>query len=268
MTAHPVVLTIAGFDPSSGAGITADIKTIAAHACYGLACITALTVQSTLGVHRVQPVKAELVTETLDTLAADIDIAGVHLGMLGTAEVAEAVADFLARWQLRTVVLDPILKSSSGASLLDPGGIRILKEKLIRLASVVTPNIEEAAALTGQIVSNPIEMREAAGRLQELGARAVVVTGGHLDPAIDLLSCPGQNQVRQEEFSAPRLDSHSTHGTGCAFATALTCNLAKGHGLSEAVQRAKSYVTRAIAAGYPIGKGAGPIDHLYGRAKA
>ena len=148
-SAPPVVLTIAGFDPSSGAGITADIKVIAAHECYGVACATALTVQSTRGVSRVQGVDPKIIAETLAELASDFGIAAVHIGMLGNGKVAMAVADFLAHAKPPHVVLDPILKSSSGADLLDPAGTRVLIERLLPLAELVTPNLDEAVALTG-----------------------------------------------------------------------------------------------------------------------
>ncbi len=147
--APPIVLTIAGFDPSSGAGVTADIKTIAAHGCYGVACITALTVQSTAGVRRVEPLSPDLVVETLAELSADVEIAAVHVGMLGSGKVARAVADFLATERLPNIVLDPILKSSSGAELVDTAGARLMLEKFLPLATVVTPNLDEASALTG-----------------------------------------------------------------------------------------------------------------------
>src|SRR5581483_3332024 len=147
--APPVVLTIAGFDPSSGAGVTADIKTIAAHTCYGGSCITALTVQSTASGTRVEAVSAHLVSATLDELASDLDIAAVHIGMLGSAQVARAVADFLSSARLQNIVLDPILKSSSGADLIDRAGVKVLTERLLPLATVVTPNMAEAAVLTG-----------------------------------------------------------------------------------------------------------------------
>ena len=166
----PVVLTIAGFDPGSGAGITADIKTIAAHGCYGVACITALTVQSTGGVRRVETVDAGLVTETLAELASDVEIAAVHVGMLGSGKVVRAVADFLEQQKLPNIVLDPILKSSSGADLLDAAGARLLTEKLIPLATVLTPNVDEASALTGLPVTDPEQMRAAARKLHEMGA--------------------------------------------------------------------------------------------------
>ena len=259
----PVVLTIAGFDPSSGAGITADIKTIAAHGCYGVSCITALTVQSTQGVNQVEGIKPALVTATLEELVSDLDIAGVHIGMLGNARVCLAVADFLAAHKLPNVVLDPILKSSSGADLLDKQGKAVLVEKLLPLATLVTPNTAEAAALTETPVTSPEQMQQAAARLHEMGAKAVVVTGGDLEKATDLLSFPGSKGMEQEIFKAERQRSKSTHGTGCAFATAIACHLALGRGLPEAVLLAKAYVSAAIANATPLGRGTGPLHHLY-----
>jgi len=261
--APPVVLTIAGFDPSSGAGITADIKTIAAHGCYGVACITALTVQSTTGVRRVESVDAGLVAETLAELAGDLDIAAVHVGMLGSGKVARVVAEFLAAKKMLNVVLDPILKSSSGTDLVDSAGTRLLIEELLPLAAVVTPNIDEASVLTGLAVTDPEQMRATARRLHEMGAEAVVVTGGHLEKAIDLLSFTTKRGVEQELFKSVRLKSNSTHGTGCAFATALACHLAMGRGLPEAVLLAKAYVSAAISNAHPLGHGTGPVHHLY-----
>ena len=259
----PVVLTIAGFDPGSGAGVTADIKTIAAHGCYGVACITALTVQSTAGVRRVEAVDPDLVAETLTELAADVEIAAVHIGMLGSVKIVRTVADFLAANRLPNIVLDPILKSSSGADLLDAAGARWLTEKLIPLATVVTPNIDEASALTGLPVTDPEEMRTAARKLHEMGALAVVITGGHLEKAIDLLSFTSKRGIEQELFKSARLRSNSTHGTGCAFATSVACHLAMGRGLPEAVLLAKAYVAAAISNAHPLGHGTGPVHHLY-----
>jgi hydroxymethylpyrimidine/phosphomethylpyrimidine kinase len=259
----PVVLTIAGFDPSSGAGVTADIKTIAAHSCYGVACITALTIQSTAGVRRVKSVDPEMVTETLEELSGDVEIAAVHIGMLGDSKVVRAVSDFLAKKKLCNVVLDPILKSSSGADLLDRVGTGLLAEKLIPLATVVTPNVDEAAVLTGMPVTNQDQMRAAALKLHERGAASVVVTGGHLDKAIDLLSFTTKTGLELEVFKSVRLRSNSTHGTGCAFATSIACHLAVGRGLPEAVLLAKAYVSAAISKAHPLGRGTGPVHHLY-----
>ena len=262
-----VVLTIAGFDPSSGAGVTADVKTIAAHGCYGVACITAMTVQSTAGVSRLESLDPRLITDTLEELAADILISAVHIGVLGTVNAVRAVADFLSsrsgNTKLPNVVLDPVLASSSGTELLDAPGVRALVEKLIPLVDVITPNTEEAAILTGLKVTTVDEMRVAAGKLHEMGSRAVVITGGHLSKAIDLLSYATKKGVAQEVFKAERERSNSTHGTGCAFATALACHLALDRGIAEATLLAKTYVTAAIAAGHPLGRGPGPVNHLY-----
>jgi hydroxymethylpyrimidine/phosphomethylpyrimidine kinase len=260
----PVVLTVAGFDPSSGAGITADIKTVAAHGCYGIACITALTVQSSTGVTRVEPVSPDVVSDTLAELARDVEIAAVKIGMLGSGKVVRAVSEFLASERARNVVLDPVLKSSSGAPLVDSNGAKMMVERLLPLATVITPNVEEAAALTGLPVGSPDQMKVATARLHEMGARNVVITGGHLDKAIDLLSFSNsQGGFEHEIFTAERRRSNSTHGTGCAFSTAMACHLALGRGLPEAVLLAKAYVTAAIVNAHPLGRGVGPVHHLY-----
>jgi len=260
----PVVLTIAGFDPSSGAGITADIKTIAAHGCYGVACITALTVQSTQGVSRVEALPADLISDTLKELGGDVEIAAVKIGMLGSAEIVSAVCDFLGPAKLANVVLDPILRSSSGARLLEPKGEKLMRERLLPLATVITPNLDEATALAGVLVTNLEEMKAAALRLHELGALNVVVTGGHLDKATDLLSFTHPNGgIQTQVFKAERQRSRSTHGTGCAFASALACHLAHGRALPEAVLLAKAFVAAAITHAQPLGRGTGPLDHLY-----
>jgi len=243
--------------------VTADIKTIAAHGCYGVACVSALTVQSTAGVQRVEPVAPDLLTETLEELACDLEIAAVRIGMLGSGKVVWAVAEFLRKHRLPNVVLDPILKSSSGAALLEATGAGLLTEKLIPLATVVTPNVDEASALTGLAVTNLEQMRAAAHRLHEMGASAVVITGGHLDKAIDLLSFAGRAGIEQETFKSARLRSNSTHGTGCAFATSVACHLALGRGLPEAVLLTKAYVAAAIVNAHPLGRGIGPVHHLY-----
>ena len=310
--ATPVVLTIAGFDPSSGAGITADIKVIAAHNCFGVACPTALTVQSTRGVRRVEPLDPSLVSETLAELASDFTVGAVHIGMLGSGKVALAVADFLAQARLPHVVLDPILKSSSGADLVDATAVEVMIERLFPLAELVTPNLDEAVILAGWRDSDKAEigrtqiartqtggtqigrtqidataakpspqapkpvsggassaddalaaMRRTAQSLHSLGAANVVVTGGHLEKAIDLLSFATGRGFEQEVFKAQRQRSTSTHGTGCAFSTALACHLAQDRGLPEAVLLSKAFVCSAIANAQPLGHGNGPLHHLY-----
>lgn len=258
-----VILTVAGFDPTSGAGITADIKTIAAHGCYGVSVVTALTVQSTSGVRDVKPTDPALLTAMLEELSADVDLSAVHIGMLATAPIVRSVAGFLEQVRPPNIVLDPILRSSSGKDLLDASGRKLLKEKLLPLCTVVTPNIDEAADLTGLPVSNLDHMRASASALHNLGSPSVVVTGGHLDQAIDLLSFTTARGIEQEVFKSPRQKSNSTHGTGCAFATAMACHLALGRGLPEAVLLAKAYVQAAISNAHPLGRGTGPVHHLY-----
>jgi hydroxymethylpyrimidine/phosphomethylpyrimidine kinase len=189
--------------------------------------------------------------------------------MLGTGKVVKAVADFLKpagsdKSRLPNVVLDPILKSSSGADLLDAAGTRLLIERLIPLSDVVTPNVDEAAVITGmKKVEELDDMKAAAAKLHEMGAPAVVVTGGHLEKAMDLLSFVTNRGIEQEVFKAERQRSNSTHGTGCAFATAMACHLALDRGLAEATLLAKTYVSAAISNGQSLGKGTGPVHHLY-----
>ena len=256
----PVILSIAGYDPSSGAGITADTKTIAAHGCYAVTCITALTVQSTQGVKRFEPVGARIFTEMLEELVADFTLAAVKIGMLGSTEIARATAAFLRRYQPKHVVFDPVLMSSSGTALISGNSPQVLKEKLLPLSHVITPNIDEAAALTSLPVGNIEEMRSAALALHQMGARNVVITGGHLDPPVDLLSFRAGQESRL--FSGKKVNVRSTHGTGCAFSSALACNLALGLDLLKATKAAKQYVTAALKKAVPLGKGRGPLNHM------
>ena len=250
-----MVLSIAGFDPSSGAGVTADVQTILAHGCFPVTCITALTIQSTQGVRRVEPVRAAVVRETLRELARDIDIASVKVGMLGSGQVAEAVAEFLLGAAVEHVVVDPIVRSSSGAELIDAAGLNVIRERLLGLAEVVTPNLDEAVALTGIEILGDTEIHAAARKLHAMGARGVVITGGHREEAVDVLSLNG----RLEEFQGTKIQSHSTHGTGCAFSSAIACRLAQGESVREAVIGAKAFIRKAIENAVPLGKGTGPM---------
>jgi hydroxymethylpyrimidine/phosphomethylpyrimidine kinase len=258
--APPVVLTIAGFDPSSGAGVTADIKTIAAHGCYGVAAITALTVQSTAGVSRISPVGPQELRDSLEMLAGDMEISAVHIGMLGSAKLAAAVADFLEGGQHGSVVLDPVLRSTSGTCLLERAGTKVLVDRLLPLATMVTPNADEAAVLTDRTVASIQEMIDSAKALRRMGANHVLVTGGHLEKTLDILHFPDGDV---QTFKSDRLNSKFTHGTGCALSTAIACHLALGRSVPEAVLLAKAYVTSAIANGYAIGKGINPLNHMY-----
>jgi len=259
----PVVLSIAGYDPSSGAGVTADVKTIAAHGCYAITCITALTVQSTRGVKRVEMVDSRIITETLEELITDFKVAAVRIGMLGSAEAVRTVAAFLRRNQPGNVVLDPVLKSSSGADLISREGVQALKDKLLPLVDVVTLNVDEAAALSALPVHSVEDMQLAAAQLHRMGARNVVVTGGHLDPPVDLLSRASVHDIKL--FQGEKVTGSSTHGTGCAFASALACNLAREESLPDAARDAKQYVFNALKNAIALGKGKGPINHLYRR---
>lgn len=270
MKAPPVVLSIAGYDPSSGAGVTADIKTAVAHGCYAVTCITALTVQSSQGVFGVWPVEADGVRRTIRALVEDLDIAAVRVGMLGSGAVASIVANLLTEKRLRNIVVDPVRRSSSGAALLDERGLKVLREELLPLAEVITPNVDEAGVLAGTTAAPAAAsweevlpwMRTTAAGLRKLGSRAVVITGGHLAEANDYLSYVESGTVREEVFPGSHLESGSTHGTGCAFATSIACQLALGQALPAAVRAAKEYVRKAIESAYPLGKGTGPIHHM------
>ena len=270
MKVPPVVLSIAGFDPSSGAGITADVKTAAAHGCFAVSCPTALTVQSSQGVVDVRPVVPDFVLRAVDALAEDLEIAAVRVGMLGSASVAETVARLLKKWELHNIVLDPVLRSSSGAALLDAPGLQVLRRELLPLADVITPNLEEAGILADDpaiSIDSPWEvvlpwLRATAAKLHGLGSRAVVITGGHLPEANDYLSYVADGTVREQVFPGTRIESGSTHGTGCAFAMSLACHLALGQELPPAVRAAKAFVRRAVDSAYPVGKGIGPLNHM------
>lgn len=272
MATRPVLLSIAGYDPSSGAGVTADIKTAAALGCYAVTCITALTVQTTQGVFGVEPVRTDIVRETLSRLADDFDFAAVRIGMLGTGETAGVVAEFLGRARPRNVVLDPVLRSSSGTELIDIAGVEAIRGRLLRLADVVTPNLVEALALAGGTEAPPKSeswdktlprMRKAAMTLHDLGARALVVTGGDLQEANDYVSFSEKGTVTEQVLAGRRIESKATHGTGCAFATAIACRLARGSKVNDAMRDAKEYVREGMLAAYPLGKGVGPMNHLY-----
>jgi hydroxymethylpyrimidine/phosphomethylpyrimidine kinase len=273
--ARLVALTIAGFDPSSGAGITADLKTFSAHGVYGVACISALTVQSTLGVRAVELLPAALVRRTLDCLAEDVSIAGVKIGMLGSSAVACSVSSFLGSQSgsipRGRIVLDPVLRSTSGTPLIDRDGVRVIREEILQRIGWITPNLDELAILTGGdlIVAGTLGREQVppeAARLKEIAARLgnnelnVVVTGGHLSRPDDfLLTASGE----QSWLSGEKITTNATHGTGCAFSSALLCELMSGQSPREAVAAAKSYVIEALRLAYPVGKGKGPMNHLF-----
>ena len=219
-----------------------------------------MTVQSTAGVKRVYALPPDLVVQTLEDVAADLQFAAVRIGMLGNRHVGMAVAGFLERHKPPNVVVDPIIHSSNGAELLDGPGQDMVRNVLLPLADVITPNTEEAEFLTGVPVREVSDLRIAAEKLRGKGLKAVVITGGHLKTPVDLLMTA---DGAMEEIAGERVDSCCTHGTGCAFATSLACNLALGKTLNESVRVAQRYVQAAIRQGYPIGKGTAPINHLW-----
>jgi hydroxymethylpyrimidine/phosphomethylpyrimidine kinase len=264
---RPVALTIAGFDPGSGAGVTADLKTFAAHGIYGVACISAMTVQSTLGVRAVEPLRASLVRATLECLVEDVVLSGVKIGMLGSSVVAGEVASFLrvqsSRIPRERIVLDPVLRSTSGTPLIDANGVRIIRDELLHYVGWITPNIHELAILVGddsETLSRD-QVPAAAARLREGNAELnVVVTGGHLGKPDDFLfTASGE----QSWLPGERIATNSTHGTGCAFSTAILCGLVSGLNPKQAVASAKTFVTEALRSAYPVGKGKGPMNHLF-----
>jgi hydroxymethylpyrimidine/phosphomethylpyrimidine kinase len=265
------VLTIAGFDPSSGAGVTADLQVFAAHGLFGTSCITALTVQSTLGVRSTHPVEGEFVTATLACLSEDLPPAGIKIGMLATAGATLAVVDFLTKFRAShpqtPVVLDPVLRSSSGKPLLDPEGVELLRTRLLPLVDWVTPNLDELAVLTAMQVKVREDLPEAAYALQKICRRTetsspavVLATGGHLDPPDDLLLIAGSEPIW---LRGEHIASTSTHGTGCALSSALLSRLVLGDDPHAAALAAKLYVAEAIRSAIPRGGGRGPLNLLW-----
>ena len=255
-------LTIAGSDSSGGAGIQADLKTFAALGVYGTSAITAVTAQNTVGVVDAAVLSADLVIAQIEAVAGDIELHAVKTGMLGDAAVVEAVAAAIKELDLPLVVVDPVLASSGGARLLDDDGIEMLCAQLLPLAHVVTPNIPEAEVLSGRRIVSNGDVKEAARRIHDMGAAAVIVTGGH-----------GQGgDVRDvlfdgrsfSEFLVPRADVANVHGTGCTFAAAVAAHLALGDSLREAAPKAQRYVAAAIADALPVGRGARVLNHFGG----
>jgi hydroxymethylpyrimidine/phosphomethylpyrimidine kinase len=262
----PIALSIAGHDPSSGAGVTADLQTFAAHRVFGVSAITALTVQSTLGVSAVETVSPQFLRQTLDALEADLPAQGIKIGMLGSAAIAAEVAAFLADKPGIPTVLDPILRSSSGAALLEPEGLKATLEQLLPMVAWATPNWMELSALTGLPVAS---LGQAEAAMHHLGRSyphlTIVATGGDQARPIDQLRLPGGEGHNGEVylFAAERVETRATHGTGCAFSSALLCRLLHGDDPITAVRGAKEYVTEALRRAPEIGHGNGPLDLLW-----
>ena len=270
------VLTIAGFDPSSGAGVTADLMVFAAHGLFGTACITALTVQSTVGVESMHPVPSEIVADTLECLDGDLPPVGIKIGMISSANNSYIICDYLERIRVvdselsattTVIVLDPVIRSSSGRELLDRAGIAMMRERLLAVVDWVTPNLDELAMLSGEPVGCREDLPQACRALQaKAGTRAngsrlgIFATGGHLDPPDDFLLTGNGEELW---LSGETVATQSTHGTGCALSSAFLSRLVLGDEPRDAATAAKAYVAGALRGATPIGSGKGPINHLW-----
>ena len=265
MKTYPCILTIAGSDCSGGAGIQADIKTISALGAYAASAITAITVQNTLGVTGIHPVPPEFVKGQIEAVMTDIRPQAVKIGMINDIEIVEVIADALQKFRPRFVVFDPVMVSTSGCKLIEDDAITALTTRLMPLATLITPNLSEARVLTGITVDGQQSMQAAAKELLKLGSQAVLIKGGHLEGGrmYDLLlekdgNCP-------HLFSADKVDSSNTHGTGCTLSSAIATYLALGDPLATAVKKAKQYVWEGILTGKEvhIGEGHGPLNHFH-----
>ncbi len=261
MTAR--ALTIAGSDSGGGAGIQADLKTFLALQVHGMSAITAVTVQNSVGVSGIYPIPPQGVAEQIEAVVSDIGVDAIKIGMLGSADVIAAVAETLRRLEAGPVVVDPVAVSKHGDPLLREDAVDALRDEMLPLATLVTPNLGEAELFSGVTVTDQESQLAAARRLCELGASAALVKGGHLpeeDDAVDLLVGPdGEVSTLRHK----RIATEHTHGTGCTLSAAIAAWLARGTDLAEAVRRGKDYVTAGIADSYPLGKGIGPVSHFW-----
>ena len=256
------LLSIAGSDSGGGAGVQADLKTFAALGCFGTTAITALTAQSTTGVRAIHAVPLDMLADQIDAVVEDIGVDAVKIGMLHSAPTIETVAAALDRHHLRQTVLDPVMVATSGAALIDPSAIAALVRLLFPRALLVTPNLDEAAMLVGRPLHTEADMADAAQQLLDMGARAVLLKGGHRpgDTVADLLLQPG---TPPQWLRAPRIATTNTHGTGCTLSSAIAARLALGDNLLQAVEQARDFVRGALAAGASVrtGAGSGPLNH-------
>ncbi len=253
-------LIIAGSDSSGGAGIQADIKTMTVHGVYAMSAVTALTAQNTTGVYGIMEAAPEFLEKQLDCVFTDIFPDAVKIGMLSSKETMKSVAKKLREYGAKHIVLDPVMVSTSGSRLMEEDAAEVLQEELFPLAQIITPNIPETEVLTGLAIRDAKDMERAAQKLAADCNRAVLCKGGHrVSDADDLLCVDGEmTWIRGE-----RIDNPNTHGTGCTLSSAIACNLALGYSLIEAVERAKTYLSGALAAGLNLGRGAGPMNHMY-----
>ena len=254
------VLTIAGSDCSGGAGIQADIKTMQANGVYAMSAVTALTAQNTTGVYGIMESSPEFLESQMDCVFEDIFPDAVKIGMVSSVPLIQVIGDSLTKWKASNIVVDPVMVSTSGSRLLREDAQAALMERLLPLASVITPNIPEAEVLTGRSITGEAQMEEAARRLGEMYPGAVLIKGGHqVSDANDLLYDRG----RLVWIRGERIDNPNTHGTGCTLSSAIASNLARGFSMEESIRRAKAYISGALRAGLDLGRGSGPMDHGY-----
>ena len=256
-----IALTIAGSDSGGGAGIQADLKTFHQLGVFGTSAITAITAQNTIGVSDWEPVSTRILRAQIQAVASDLPPAAFKTGMLGSAEIIEAISEEIRAFGLRNYVLDPVMVATSGDMLIEPDAVDAIKSRLMPLADLVTPNADEAAVLSGHRVETPQEMRKAAVAIRDFGARAVLIKGGHIpgDEVIDLLY-----DGTFTEFTHPRIGTESTHGTGCTLSAAIAAHLALGQSMPDAVRLAADFVHEAIATAPRLGSGHGPLNHFAG----
>lgn len=260
MRAIHKALTIAGSDSGAGAGIQADLKTFAALGVYGTSAITAITAQNTVGVARVLALNPNLVAAQIDAIADDIGADAVKTGMLANKAIIEVVVTKIRERHLKNIVVDPVMVATSGDLLIEKNAVAALSAKLIPLATIVTPNIPEAEELTGMKLRTPKEIQLAAAQVVRMGAKSVVIKGGHRSgPAVDLF----YDGKAYCALNAPRIRTKNTHGTGCTFSAAIAAYLAKGENIERAVSSAKKYITQAIRTGFSVGAGHSPVNHFY-----
>lgn len=254
------ILTIAGSDCSGGAGIQADLKTFSAHKTYGMSVITALTAQNTIGVSDIMEASAEFVAKQIDAIFQDIRPDAVKIGMVSNCEIIKVIADKLIEYKAENIVIDPVMVATSGSKLMSDNSINVLIDKLLPIGLVITPNIPEAEVLCGFKITDEEDMIKAAKKIYEKIKVNVLVKGGHLvNDAVDFLFDGDAGYW----FKAERVDTNNTHGTGCTLSSAIACNLADGHSLDKSISLAKEYLVGAMKNDMNLGKGSGPLNHLF-----
>lgn len=260
------LLTIAGSDSCGGAGIQADLKTFSAHGVFGMSVITAVTAQNTQGVFAVQDISVDIIQKQIEVIFDDISVDAVKIGMVSKTETIKIIAQTLGKYQVKNLVIDPVMISKSGFDLLKPDAKEALIKYLLPMATVVTPNLPEAEVITGFKVNNLEGMKKAAEEIYKMGPKYVLVKGGHLEggEAVDIL----YDGTVFTYYNSPKINTINTHGTGCTLSSAIAANLGNGLPMAQAIEKAKNYITIAIENSFSIGKGVGPVHHFYELYKA